>query len=216
MHLIVFDVDGTLVDSKEFDDRLYELAVQTVLGIEIDNDFSRYQNVTDSGILDEIIDIAKIKTDRCLVHKEVKDTFFGMVADYINGLGGQLPEISGAREFVNEIKSNPETAVALATGGWKESAMMKLRAIGLDSEELCLASASDAVSRIEIMRIAEQRALPFGHTGRRTYFGDGPWDKKACQELGYDFIAIGENVENPTRYHDFDDPEAILRQMGLR
>ena len=66
MHLIVFDVDGTLVDSKEFDDRLYELAVQTVLGIEIDNDFSRYQNVTDSGILDEIIDIAKIKTDRCL------------------------------------------------------------------------------------------------------------------------------------------------------
>ena len=93
---------------------------------------------------------------------------------------------------------------------------MKLRAIGLGPEEFCLATASDAVSRIEIMRIAEQRALPVGRVGRRTYFGDGPWDKKACQELGYDFIAIGENVENPTRHPDFDDPEAILRQMGLQ
>ena len=33
MHLIVFDVDGTLVDSKEFDDRLYELAVQRCWGL---------------------------------------------------------------------------------------------------------------------------------------------------------------------------------------
>ncbi len=97
MHLIVFDVDGTLVDLNEFYDRLYELAVQTVLGIKIDNDFSRYQNVTVSGILDEMIDIAELKTDRFPVHQGVKKTIFGIVAKYINDLGGLLPEISGAR-----------------------------------------------------------------------------------------------------------------------
>ena len=35
---------------------LYAKAVRNVLGIEIDEDWSSYQNVTDSGILQEILD----------------------------------------------------------------------------------------------------------------------------------------------------------------
>ncbi len=215
MHLVVLDLDGTLVDSVEFDARLYAQAVRTVLGTEIDDDWSGYRHGTDSGILEEIIDNAKVKTDRFLVHTEVKEAFMRMVADYIDDRGGLLREISGARAFVEQLKSHPQASVAFATGGWKETAMMKLRAIGLDPEELCLATASDAVSRVEIMRIAERRALCGGRAGRRTYFGDGPWDQEASQELGYDFIAIGENVGHPARHPDFGDAEAILRELGL-
>ncbi len=153
MHLIVLDLDGTLVDSAEFNARLYVQAVRTVLGIEIDDNWSGYRHVTDSGILEEIVDNAKVKTDRFPVHAEVKEAFVRMVADYIDDRGGLLREISGARAFVDKLTSHPQASVAIATGGWKETAMMKLRAIGLDPEELCLATASDAVSRVEIMRI---------------------------------------------------------------
>ncbi len=52
MHLIVFDVDGTLVESDEFDGVLYAKAVRDVLDIDVDEDWSSYRHVTDSGILD--------------------------------------------------------------------------------------------------------------------------------------------------------------------
>ena len=35
MHLVMFDIDGTLVDSAGFDSELYEEAVRSVLDVEI-------------------------------------------------------------------------------------------------------------------------------------------------------------------------------------
>ncbi len=215
MHLIAFDIDGTLIDSDEFDSELFVQAVQTVLAIDIDDDWSAYRHVTDGGILDEIIDNEGIKTDRLRVHSDVRATFVGLVADYLNGRGGRLREIPGARTFLAELRSRPDVAIALATGGWEETARMKLRAAGLNPDEPSFASGSDAIRRVEIMQIAEQRALRGRPASRRTYFGDGSWDQKASLELGYDFFAIGEKVEHTARYPDFRRPDLILARLGL-
>ena len=56
MRLVMFDIDGTLVDSSSFEDACYSKAVQEFIKHPIDTDWSKYINVTDSGILDEIID----------------------------------------------------------------------------------------------------------------------------------------------------------------
>ena len=64
MHLIVFDVDGTLVESDEFDGVLYAKAVRDVLDIEVDDDWTGYRHVTDNGILDEILDRHAVEMDR--------------------------------------------------------------------------------------------------------------------------------------------------------
>ena len=215
MQLIAFDIDGTLIDSDEFDSELFVQVVQAVLGIDIDDNWSVYRHVTDGGILDEIIDNAGVKIDRLLVHSEVKARFVGLVADYLAERGGRLPEIPGARTFLAELRSRSDVAVALATGGWEETASMKLKAAGMDPDEPCLASGSDAIRRVEIMQIAEQRALGGRRASRRTYFGDGIWDKKASLELGYDFIAIGDKVEHSARYPDFRRPEVILAKLGI-
>ena len=215
MHLIVFDVDGTLVQSEEFDWKLYVQAIQTVLEIDIDDDWSGYRHVTDSGILQEIIENADRNKSHPNPFTRVKETFVRMMAHHLDDRGGRLSEVAGARAFVETLRSRPEVSVAIATGGWRETAMMKLRGIGLNPKEICLASASDAVSRVEIMRVAEQRALQGMRAERRTYFGDRSWDLKACQELGFDFIAIGNNVSHPKRYPDFRDAEAILEELGL-
>ncbi len=86
---------------------------------------------------------------------------------------------------------------------------------GLDPDAVPLASGTDAVSRVDIMRIAEQQALGGRRASRRTYFGDGVWDRKASLDLGYDFIAIGDRVEHHVRYPDFRCAEAILADLGL-
>jgi len=46
MNLVLFDLDGTLVDSGAFEGELYVHAVRSVLGIAIDTDWSRYRHET--------------------------------------------------------------------------------------------------------------------------------------------------------------------------
>ena len=215
MYFVSFDLDGTLADSEAFDTKLYVEAVRSVLGIDIESDWSVYRHATDSGVLDEIIDQLIPSADRFSSHSAVRVHFTDLVSDHVAARGGVIPEIPGAGEFVSRLMKHPSVRVAVATGGWKETALIKLRAIGLDSHRLPLASSSDAMSKIDVMRIAESRALPTENANRKTYFGDSLDDKEANRELGYDFIAIGENVDHHLRHRNFLDAESILDELGL-
>ena len=75
MHLVVFDIDGTLVDSYEFDTALYADAIRRVLDTDIDTDWTRYTNATDSGILDQIIEETGVEEDRVTIQKRVQVEF---------------------------------------------------------------------------------------------------------------------------------------------
>ena len=48
------------------------------------------------------------------------------------------------------------------------------------------------------MQLAAQRAMQGTAFSRATYFGDGPWDRRASEQLGYDFIAVGKAVPHRT------------------
>lgn len=215
MHFVSFDLDGTLADSEAFDGELYVEAVRSVLGVDIEADWSGYRHRSDSGILDEIIDRTRPDADRSSLHSAVRRHFTDQVQDYVVARGGEIPEIPGASKFISRLMKHPSVRVAVATGGWQETALIKLRAIGLDPLRLPLASSSDARSKVDIMRIAEQRTLPTENAKHRTYFGDSLYDKKVSRELGYEFIAIGGNVDHHLRYSNFLDAESILDDLGL-
>ncbi|MCY3969558.1 MAG: haloacid dehalogenase-like hydrolase [Acidobacteria bacterium] len=216
MHLVVFDVDGTLVESDEFDGILYARAVREVLDIDVDDDWSGYRHVTDSGILEEILDRHGIEGDHSATHALVRKTFAALVRDDLARRNGRLPEIPGAAAFVNRLVAHPEVSVGVATGGWRETAAMKLRAIGLDPGTLHFASGSDAIRRTEIMRMAERRALAGGSGDRKTYFGNQPWDREASLSLGWNFVGIGSSVRHHIRFCDYLDYESIEVVLGLR
>ena len=213
MHLVVFDVDGTLVESEDFDGVLYAQAIRNVLKIDVDQDWSGYRHQTDSGILNEVLERNGIEHDGALAHASVKNEFITLVAAYLGDRGNRLPEVPGARAFVDRLSAHPAFHVAVATGGWKETAAMKLRAVGLDPDALNVASGSDAESRVEIMRIAARRALAGRRVDRKTYFGNRPWDKEASRQLGWDFIGVGRDVEHGNRFDDFLDHESIGRAL---
>ncbi|MDE0002070.1 MAG: haloacid dehalogenase-like hydrolase [Rhodospirillaceae bacterium] len=215
MHFLSFDLDGTLAESEAFDGELYVEVVRSEMGIDIEADWTGYRHQTDSGILNEIIDRSTPNADRSSLHFAVRRHFTDLVHDYVAARGGVIPEIPGAMHFVSRLMKHPSVRVAVATGGWKETALIKLRAIGLDPLQLSLASSSDAMSKVDIMRIAERRALPNENAKRKTYFGDSRYDKEASLVLGYDFIAIGENVDHHRRYPNFLDAESILDDLGL-
>ena len=208
----MFDVDGTLVDSAGFDAALYAEAVWSVLGADVDQTWASYRNVTDSGILEEVLEQRGGLDPGAIeeIRLGVKRRFVDSVRDYLGANATLIREIAGARALLDALRAMPGVSVAIATGGWAETARLKLRAIGVETEGLGFASASDAVARTKIMQLAEQRALRGAAAITRTYFGDGPWDERASAELGYRFVAIGRGVAHEPRFDDFSDREAIL------
>lgn len=213
--LVLFDIDGTLVDSSEYDAMLFKQAIRDVLDIDIGDNWSSYRNVTDAGILDEVMENCGVVYDRNLIHDRVKQLFFDLHEEYLSERPRALREVPGARKFLDELRSMDSVTVAIATGGWEETARMKLEGIGIETTALALATCSDASSRTEIIRIAEQRALAGRVALTRVYFGDGIWDKYACEALDYDFIAIGNGVDHATRFPDFMDQQAIFTRLEL-
>ena len=216
MHLVMFDVDGTLVDSAGFDAELYSEAVESQLGVAVDRGWNRYEHVTDSGILEQILRERGLDARRAELGERVQQRFIARVRDYLAEHSASVREIAGARGLIERLQERPDVRVAVATGGWETTARLKLEHVGIRTAGLALASASDATARTAIMRLAEWRALQGAAPTRATYFGDGPWDRRASAELGYDFIAVGGAVDHPKACPDFADIEAILALVERR
>lgn len=191
MHAVLFDIDGTLIESAVPDDILYQRAVTDILGpVAIRNPISKYKHVSDSGIVAEIFADNSIEkcSQKCA---SIRERFVELLQDYIDA-NGPFPEIRGARGFIEALLSSEHHAVAFATGGWRQSALLKLETSGLMYSEVPLASSSEAQSREEIMILA---LAEIGDAFESiTYFGDGEWDRDASLALGWDFRAVGAKL----------------------
>jgi len=213
MHLVMFDIDGTLVQSYDFDTQCFAQAVESVLGTRIDTDWSNYTDVTDSGILNSILaDSGVTEADHPSVVHKVKETFIALVDKHIETHG--VAEIPGAAQFIRMLADRSDTSLAFATGGWRETAQLKLAASGIETGNLPIASASDHHRRIDIMTSAQALAGEADYESI-TYFGDGPWDKSASANLGYRFILVGHRVHHQPAIRDYSDPESVLALLGL-
>ena len=215
MHVVCFDIDGTLVDSVDFDADLYAETIQDVLGVAIDTDWSLYKNVTDSGILQEILETHLSPGQRECVGQEIQSTFVERTKHYVAENPRLIREVPGALALVEALVKSPKVRVCVATGGWRETAVLKLRAIDLEPDNLVMATGSDAIRRTDIMRLAEMRAAQGVVVRKRTYFGDGVWDQKAAAELGYDFVAVGNGVIHHLAFPDLQELDEILSQLGV-
>ena len=200
MHAFVFDIDGTLLDSNSIDGELYVSAILCVLGkVRIRENWSCYRNVTDHGILEEIILDNKIPNGE-LVIEEVKRTFVKKIELHISQKG-PFREIPGAKDFIAWLSGAKDHVYAFATGGWGASARIKLESSGFGVSDVPLSSSDDANDRISIMLNA------LGKLGESfesvTYFGDGPWDQEASTTLGWEFVPVGRELSGLEHYANF-------------
>jgi phosphoglycolate phosphatase-like HAD superfamily hydrolase len=91
--------------------------------------------------------------------------------------------------------------VALATGGWRLSAQLKLAAAGLDCRGVPLASADDGLTREEIVEQACARAgFSISAATRIVSVGDGVWDVRTARSLGLRFLGVGEGTHAEALY----------------
>lgn len=210
MHHVMFDIDGTLIESYELDSQCFIRAVKEITGLTIDADWSKYQHVTDSGILDEFL-LSITPSSREAYKTQIKKQFFHHLKASLTD--HPVKEVPGANAFLKLLQSMNNVVVSLATGGWRESAILKLESAGIDYSSFPMASSDDHYSRVEIMKLAAARAtknqLPC------TYYGDGVWDKEACTYLGYRFVLVGKKFSHQPCISNFEPAQSALSCAGL-
>ena len=197
MHAVIFDIDGTLLHSAEVDDALYRQAVHAVLGdVRLRATINDYQYVTDTGILRQIFKDNNIPWTREQLD-EIRSLFVEFLQEHID-VHGPFREIPGARDLLETLIASPIHSVAMATGGWQESAELKLRSAGIHFPDIPLVTSNDHYERTGIMKLAVEC---IGENFESvSYYGDGPWDRAACVELGWQFVAVGTELEGLESY----------------
>lgn len=199
MHLVMFDIDGTLTETMKIDEECFVRSLAEIHGFSgIETDWSRYKHTTDSGIFHEIyLD----RTGRHPLDAEV--SYFQQHFVALLGRASRkspFAPIMGAGQLLSDLSVSAKYRVSLATGGWSSCARIKMASAGMCFDDHPAASSDDAHDRESIMKISSRRAvdrhgMPFAST---VYVGDGVWDAGACRTLGITFIGIGSG-ERATR-----------------
>jgi len=192
-HLILFDIDGTLVDSQAADGEIYLSVLEEVFGFaDVSPDWGAYRHTTDSGILQEVFEARLGRAPRDFEVARFRERFVEVIGAAA-ARAAFLP-IPGAQRMLRDFGALPSHRIGLATGGWREAARHKLQSAGMRFDDYPSACADDAQPRASIMRLAIERAIV--HTNGEVprsivYVGDGVWDARACRVLGLPFIGIG-------------------------
>lgn len=95
MRAVIFNIDGTLLQSASVDDALYRASVTAVLGpVRFRASLSDYDFVTDSGILSQVLNDNSLQSD-LIQTIEIKARFVEALTSHIREYG-PFQEIPGA------------------------------------------------------------------------------------------------------------------------
>jgi phosphoglycolate phosphatase-like HAD superfamily hydrolase len=222
MHLVMFDIDGTLAETMKVDEACFVRSFEDVFGfVNIDTDWSHYPHTTDSGIFKDVFTSRAGRAPTAQDVSQFRQHFIQLLA----ATSSQSPfaPVAGARRLLSRLAQDGSHRVSLVTGGWRDSARLKMASAGMCFDEHPAASADDALDRESIMTLSMQRAAErYGESFACTvYVGDGVWDARACRRVGIPFIGIGTGSRAAQLsaegavcvFPDFTDADMFLRTV---
>jgi phosphoglycolate phosphatase-like HAD superfamily hydrolase len=193
-NLVVFDLDGTLVDTNEVDDQCYAAAWRDEFSIACAGlDWSSFANVSDSGIAEELLgrNGFEVSSDNL---RRLESRFVALLERAADEDRTRFLPIAGAGWVIERLASAGWHAV-VATGAWHSSAVIKLRAAGLHLPAVPLACCDGRPSRQAIVQHAidlGQQAAGGGPRKRIVLVGDAEWDVTTARRLSLPFVGIGD------------------------
>jgi phosphoglycolate phosphatase-like HAD superfamily hydrolase len=215
--LIIFDVDGTLCDTLEVEGRCYVEAIEGVTGHSVASmDWSRFPEATSSAITQHLLSEFGVPNG-VAVERLVLAEFVARLDSESRRRPDSFRPTAGALELFEDLKQREGYGVAIATGCWHDSAMLKLNRCGFMIGGVPLASSTDTARRADIISLAASRA----GTGvdDAVYVGDGVWDLKAARKIGMRFVGVGEHHERLREHgasrvlHSFADHARFFRLL---
>jgi phosphoglycolate phosphatase-like HAD superfamily hydrolase len=227
MNLAIFDVDGTLTDTNQVDAVCFVRAVSQVVGVDLgDGTWTAFSAVTDSGIVQEIYQRHRQRPPTADEVASLRRRFIACLEEAAAQMPHAFAPIPGAPAALERLGREPDWAVAIATGCWQASALLKLRSARIPSDTLPAAFAEDGLAREDIVCTAIERAQQrYAAEGfaRVVSIGDAPWDVSTARRLGLPFVGVrhdgqGERLRRLGASHvlaDLVDVEVLLHSLAV-
>lgn len=130
MNALIFDIDGTLMNSHGLGRKAFEEAIHNVMGVRLDMSSVDWLGRTDREIVVQVL--TNLKYGRDLIESRLPDIFRDFVvlfSRYSVGNREKFVIYPHVRDFLENVKDRP---LGLLTGNVMETAHLKLKMVGID------------------------------------------------------------------------------------
>lgn len=195
MRLVLFDIDGTLLNSGGMGRASMQRALSEVFGSPGIGSY-RYDGKTDKQIVRDTMRLEGHSDEHIDSQME---TLIGL---YLDGLRTgvksgtfDIRPLDGVLDLLDALEARHDVVLGLLTGNVEPGARVKLSAAGIDPDRFRVnAFGSDHEHRPQLPAIAQRRAsetLGFDIAGERlVVIGDTPADIECGRELGAKAIGV--------------------------
>jgi len=222
-HLVLFDIDGTLVLTGGAGLRAMNRACEHLVGHQSALDGVTLAGRTDWIILDNALTNNGLALDPALL-LELRRRYVEHLREEIELPGkGVKAVMPGIRELLDALAARTDMALGLLTGNFEEGARIKLEHFDLWKYFRCGAFGDDSADRNDLVPIAMRRArecgIPDVPPSNVFVVGDTPHDVACARAVGAVPIAVatgGYSVERLREtgadhvFKDLSDPGAFL------
>ena len=225
--VILFDIDGTLLDLKGAGRRAFVRAIEAVFGWPDEIGYVNFAGNTDLNVLAQVM----AAHGRELTEADARRFFEHLPGELERAAaepGGDRVIYPGVRALVERLTARPDVVLALVTGNIEACARLKLRQFDLHNHFVLGAFGNEYADRGQIAGLALERALatlPAGQPIRARYLvGDTPFDIAAAKSIEAVAIAVatGKFTVAELRAAGADhvlsnlgDTAQVLRLLGL-
>lgn len=223
--LVLFDIDGTLLQMHGAGRRAFRRALQYVFGWDDDIAYINFYGATDLDVLDRICR----RHNEDLTHEKTAAFFARMpieLRETVLETGAET--YPGVHELLKHLSGREDVLLGIVTGNIESCARIKLETAGLHDHFMLGAFGHEHADRNDIARLAVRRAkahLPEGEAFCRIILiGDSAADVQAAKAIGAMAMAVatGRQTAEELRaaradeaFEDLSDLRCVLRAMKL-
>jgi len=186
---ILFDIDGTLIDTGGAGRSAFGLAVKDVLEIDDDLQWISFAGATDLGILEEVY-----LHHGCIFTDADVSLFFDRLEYRLHAAltDRNVIKFTGVTELLEALAARDDVLLGLLTGNAEKCARVKLLTHALHDYFSFGGYGSEFADRNQVARLAHDRAVvKAGHHEMSVWVvGDTPKDVAAAQAIGAKCLAV--------------------------